>query len=89
MRVASAIRTDVTAIASPISTLTVMITNSPVSRILRRVSFSCPSRAPTEMAMCGGVEVIIMKKLNGARLCRPSAPTVDGRPVGAARRGWP
>src|SRR5690349_7336034 len=58
------------------------MTNSPEARMLRSVSFSRPSRAPTEMAICGGDEVIIMKKLKGARLKLPVGPMVEVQPIG-------
>jgi hypothetical protein len=50
--------------------------------MFRSVSFVSPSRAPTEIAMCGGLEVIIMKKLNGARLWTPSELNVEAQPIG-------
>ena len=62
---------------------TACTTNSGTSRMLRTVSFGCPSRLFTGTNRSdGGFEVTPWKKLNGARLVRPVAERVETQAIG-------
>ena len=70
-------------IASASAYGTTLTTNSPVSSILRTVSFLRPSRWLTgTIRSVGGFAVTPWKKLKGARLVRPSAERVETQATG-------
>ena len=59
-----------------------LATKSPVSRMLRSVSFGSPRRLVVEMPTSGGSFVIALKYENGATLNEPLAPTVETNAIG-------
>ena len=65
------------------SSLTTFTTNSPVSRMLARVSLSSPSRRlPAEIMTVGGELESAWKYENGAALRTPPFDTVDTHAMG-------
>ena len=69
-------------ICSARSSSTMLTTKSPVCSAFRTVSLRSRARGPEEKAMVGGSWQTPMKKLKGARLFTPSAPTVETHAIG-------
>ncbi len=69
-------------ICSARSSSTTFTTKSPVCSALRTVSLRFRARGPDENATVGGSPQTPMKKLKGARLLTPSAPTVETHAIG-------
>src|SRR5215470_20117514 len=70
-----------TFICSTISSLTMLTTNSLVSRTLASVSF-IGSRHTGQNSTTGGSPHTALKKLNGARLLTPAADVVETNAIG-------
>src|ERR1700751_4795067 len=70
-----------TFMASAISSLTMLMTNSPVAFTFARVSLD-GMRKPFEKQTVGGSAQIALKKLNGAKLRTPSADKVEMNAIG-------
>src|SRR6516164_1451864 len=72
---------DVRFIFSAISSVTMLITNSPVARTFASVSLG-GSRTPEANVTTGGLAHTALKKLKGARLREPSGDKVETNAIG-------